>query len=135
MVASESEASAGSRAEDGFGLVEALVAVVVFAVGVLSVAAVAAHAAQLSTQGAVATDQTLAASQVFSSLRQEDFDAVTGGEETVQVGEHSYTVERDVTTLSSDTKQVVAVVSGVATFPADTFETVLHRSTGYPSAP
>lgn len=129
------EASAGSNTEAGFGLVEALVAVVVFAVGVLAVAAVAAHAAQLSTRSAVATDQTFAANQVFASLRQEDFDAVTSGEETVPVGDHTYEVERDVTTLSGDTKQVVAVVSGVATFPPDTFETVLHRSTGYPSAP
>lgn len=133
MVASR--ASAGSRTQDGFGLVEALVAVVVFAVGVLSVAAVAVHAAQLSTRSAVATDQTLVASQVFASLRLEDFDAVTSGEETVQAGDHTYTVDREVTQLSTDTKQVVAVVSGVATFPADTFETVLHRSTGYPSAP
>jgi Tfp pilus assembly protein PilV len=133
MVTSETPAAPGTEA--GFGLVEALVAVVVFAIGVLSVAAVAVHAAQLSTKSAVATDQTLAASQVFALLRQQDFDAVTSGEETVQVGDHSYTVERDVVPLSSDTKQVVAVVSGVVTFPADTFETVLHRSTGYPSAP
>lgn len=129
------KASAGSRTEDGFGLVEALLAVVVFAVGVLSVAAVAAHAAQLSTRSAVTTDQTLAANQVFALLRQDDFDAVTSGEETVSVGKHTYTVDREVTQLSTDTKQVVAVVSGVASFPADTFETVLHRSTGYPSTP
>lgn len=133
MVASE--VFAGSRTEDGFGLVEAMVAVVVFAVGVLSVAAVAAHAAQLSTRSAVTTDQTLAASQVFALLRQEEFDAVTSGEETVPVGDHTYTVDREVTQLSTDTKRVVAVVSGVATFPADTFETVLHRSGGYPSSP
>lgn len=124
-----------ANSQRGFGLVEALVAVVVFAIGVLSAAAVGAHAAQLSTQSAVATDQTFAAEQVFALLRQEDFGAVTSGEGTVQVGGHTYTVERNVTQLSSDTKQVVAVVSGVAPFPADTFETVLHRSAGYPSSP
>lgn len=132
----DTEADEGRTGDQrGFSLVEGLVAVVVFAIGVLAVATVAAHAGQLSTKSAVATDQTLAAEQVFALLRQEDFDAVSSGEETVQVGDHTYTVERDVTQLSSDTKRVVAVVSGVASFPADTFETVLHRPTGYPSSP
>lgn len=135
FVSEEHVPGAARAGERGFGLVEALVALVVFAIGALAVAAVALHVSQLTTRSAVATDQTFAVEQVFSILREEDFDAVSSGEETVQVGDHSYTVERDVTQLTTDTKEVVATVSGVTPFPPDTFRTVLHRPTGYPTSP
>ncbi|MFW6198589.1 MAG: type IV pilus modification PilV family protein [Acidobacteriota bacterium] len=118
----------------GFGLVEALVAIVVFTVGMLTVAGVALQVGQLTTRSAVGTHQTMAADQHFDLLREEDFDDVTAGTTTLEVGNHSYTVAREVTPLSTDTKEVVAVVSG-GPFAPDTFRTVLHRATGYPSSP
>lgn len=121
--------------ERGLGLLEALIAVVVFGIGALAVAGVALHVGHLTTRSAVATDQTLAAEQVFVSLRQEDFATVGDGTRSVQIGGQTYTVDVNVTSLTADTKRVVAAVSGVATFPPDTFRTVVHRPTGYPSSP
>lgn len=127
--------TAPDRGRGGFGLVEALVAIVVFGIGALTVAGLSLRVGQLHAQSALQTDQTFAADQVFGTLREADFDAVSSETRTVEVGGHSYTVELDVGSLSSDTKQVTAVVSGAATFPADTFRTVLHRAGTYPSGP
>lgn len=121
--------------EAGFGLVEALVAVVVFAVGMLAVAGVALQVGQLATLTTVASDQTMAAEQTFDALREGDFDVMGSGTGALQVGNQTYSIERDVTQLSSDTKEVVAVVSGVDPIRPDTFRTVLHRPTGYPAGP
>lgn len=126
---------AGLTGEAGFGLVEALVAVVVFSIGMLAVAGIALHVGQLTTLTAVASDQMMAAERTFDALREEDFDVVGSGTGTLQVGDHTYTIERDVTQLSGDTKEVVAVVSGVGPIRPDTFRTVLHRPTGYPTSP
>lgn len=132
---SEQGKDARLTGEAGFGLVEALVAVVVFAIGMLAVAGIALHVGQLATLTAVASDQTMAAEQTFDVLREEDFDVVGSGTGTLQVGSHAYSIERSVTQLSSDTKEVVAVVSGVGPIRPDTFRTVLHRATGYPTSP
>lgn len=119
----------------GFGLVEALVAILVFFVGMLAVSGLSLSVGQLTARSAFRTDQVLAADQVFSSLAEQDFGAVTGGTRTVPVGGHSYTVDVAVTTLSADVKLAEVAVSGVATVPPDTFRTALHRSDAYPTSP
>lgn len=119
----------------GFGLIEAMVALVVFGIGALAVAGISLRVGQLHAQSAVSTDQTFAADQVFGTLREADFDAVTSDARTVSIDDHAYSVELDVSTLSSDTKQVVATVTSATTFAADTFRTVLHRPGAYPTSP
>lgn len=121
--------------EGGFGLVEAIVAIVVFGIGTVAVAGLTLTAGTYASRAAVETDQTMASSQLFSELRQEPFTAVASGTRTLVVGNHDYSVEVDVSQPSADVKAVVAVVSGVGPIPPDTFRTRLHRSGGYPTGP
>lgn len=122
------------RGQRGFGLVEAIVAIMVFSIGMLAVAGLALSAGQLTAQSSFRTDQTFAADQVFGALRQADFSTVTDGTRTVQVGAHGYSVDISVTTISADVKNVQAVVSGAPVTP-DTFRTTLYRPDSYPTSP
>lgn len=121
--------------EGGFGLVEAIVAIVVFGIGTVAVAGLTLTAGTYANRAAVETDQTMVSNQLFSELRQEDFSAVASGTRTLTTGEHGYDVEVTVSQPSADVKTVLAVVSGVGPFPPDTFRTRIHRSGGYPSGP
>ena len=123
------------RGQRGFGLVEAIVAIMVFAVGMLAVAGLALSAGQLTAQSSFRTDQTFAADQVFGALRQADFSTVTDGTRTIQVGAHAYTVDVSVTTVSTDLKDVEAVVAGAGNVGPDTFRTTLYRPDSYPTSP
>lgn len=120
--------------EAGFTLVEAIVAIVVFALGAVVVAGLTMTAGQFATKASIETDQTLASNQVFYEIR-EDFDAATSGTRSVVVGGHTYSVEVDVAQPSADVKVVQAVVSGVGSLAPDTFRTRLHRSDAYPTSP
>jgi type II secretory pathway pseudopilin PulG len=121
--------------EGGFGLVEAIVAIVVFGIGTVAVAGLTLTAGAYANRAAVETDQTMVSNQLFSELRQEDFSSVASGTRTFTTGEHSYDVEVTVAQPSADVKTVVAVVSGVGPFSPDTFHTRIHRSGGYPTGP
>lgn len=121
--------------EAGFGLVEAIVAIVVFGIGTVAVAGLTLTAGTYANRAAVETDQTMVSNQLFSELRQEDFSTVASGTRTLTTGEHSYDVEVTVTQPSADVKTVVAVVAGVGAIPPDTFRTRIHRSGSYPTSP
>lgn len=125
----------GLPGEGGFGLVEAIVAIVVFGIGTVAVAGLTLTAGTYANRAAIGTDQTMVSNQLFSELRQEPFSAVASGTRTLTTGEHSYGVEVTVSQPSADVKTVVAVVSGVGPFPPDTFHTRIHRSGGYPTGP
>lgn len=62
---------AGDRARTGFGLLEAIVAVTVFGVGVLGVAAVVGAARNLAHIAAVRSAQTVAAGSVLENVPME----------------------------------------------------------------
>lgn len=123
------------QAQAGFGLIEALVAIVIFALGTLVVAGLALAAGHYATKASIDTDQSLVASQLFAELRQEDFGVVASGTQSLSVGDHVYSVDVVVAQPSADVKSVEAVVAGVGPFSPDTFRTRLHRSGGYPSSP
>lgn len=119
----------------GFGLIEAIVAIVLFGIGTVAVAGLTLTAGTYANRAAVETDQTMISNQLFSELRQEPFSAVASGTRTLTTGEHSYDVEVTVSQPSADVKTVLAVVSGVGATPPDTFHARIHRSGSYPTSP
>lgn len=121
--------------EAGFGLVEAIVAIVLFGIGTVAVAGLTLTAGTYANRAAVETDQTMISNQLFSELRQEPFSSVASGTRTLTTGEHSYDVEVTVSQPSADVKSVIAVVAGVGAIPPDTFHTRIHRSGSYPTSP
>lgn len=121
--------------ERGFGLVEALVAVVLFGIGTVAVAGLTLATGTYASRAAVQTDHVMAAGQLFTELRQEDFTAVTSGTRTLVVGDRSYAIDVTVSQPSTDVKSILAVVPGNSRFSPDTFRTRIHRSGGYPTGP
>lgn len=119
--------------QDGFGLVEVLVAVVILAFGMLAVAGVSMMVAGQTRGAAFDTDQSMAAQQIMDAMAQ-DFDAVATGtsDTTVTVAGRSYTVGRTVTQPSGHLKTVQLVVSGVDRVRPDTFITRLHKPRSLP---
>jgi type IV pilus modification protein PilV len=117
------------RTEEGFGLVEVLIAVVILAFGLLAIAGMSISTAGQTRGAAYDTDQAMVAQQIMDVMAQ-DFDNVaTGTSDTVvSVAGRSYTVSRTVSRSSVHLKDVTLVVSGLDRVPPDTFVTRLHKS-------
>lgn len=117
------------RGEGGFGLVEALVAAVVLAVGLLAVGGIALSVAAQTRRAAIRTDQTLAGQQILEATVNQSFDQIGSGSQdtTLTVGGRDYTVSRYVTAAGFRTKQVEIVVSGAGDVGEDTLRTTVRR--------
>jgi Tfp pilus assembly protein PilV len=119
----------------GFGLVEALVAIVVLSIGLLGIASIAVAVAGQTHSAVVRSDQSIAAQEVMERARTGDFDALATGTEAVSIRGVTYTVERNVTVEGTDVKLLEVVVPGNGKVPPDTFWTRVDRPGSYPSAP
>jgi len=117
----------------GFGLVEALVALTIAAVGITAVAGLHVAVIQQGRLAAWRTGQTLAAQQVFEEMQRVGFGA-SSRSDTVSIGGVRYTV---TTTVSSTSRvsQVVSEVAGVGTIGPQTFTTRVYRPRTFPVAP
>lgn len=127
----------GLDGDVGFGLVEALIAFVILAVGLLAVAGIALSVAA-QTQGAASTTaQSLAGQQVLEVTATSDFSAVAVGSKdtTVSMGDRTFTVTRTVDQPNSRTKKITVLVPGSGDQADETMITYIHQSLGTPSAP
>lgn len=111
---------------EGFGLVEALVAAIILSFGLLAVAGLSASTAGQERLARWQTDQAMAAQLALSEAYQADFDSVASGSSDVHVGEHTYRVKLTVTDVSSRVKQVDAAIAGVGPLDSRTFSTRLY---------
>ena len=119
--------------EAGFGLVEALLAAIILAFGLLAVAGLSMTTAGHERLARWQTDQAMAAQLVLAQAYQQDFDSVSSGSADIAVGEHTYRVILTVTDISSRVKQVDAAVSGVGPLEGKTFSTRLYARRQLPS--
>jgi prepilin-type N-terminal cleavage/methylation domain-containing protein len=97
---------------DGFGLLETLVAITVLTIGLLAASGLSSSATRLVTSASVLADQTAAAEAVFERIRQAGYAAALSGADTVVVGSARYGVEITVTNWSPTAKEIVLTVAG-----------------------
>jgi type IV pilus modification protein PilV len=122
------------RTEEGFGLVEVLIAVVILAFGLLAIAGMSMSTAGQTRGAAYDTDRAMAAQQIMDAMAQDYDVAVVGtSDTTVTVAGRSYTVARTVTQTSSKLKSVQLVVTSSFTAVPDTFLTRVHKPSALPS--
>ncbi|MDT8436580.1 MAG: prepilin-type N-terminal cleavage/methylation domain-containing protein [Gemmatimonadota bacterium] len=120
------------RSEEGFGLVEALIAVTILVIGLLAVSGLTLASASQARIADWRSDQTAAGLMAVEQVRAAGFAAAASGTLTIDVEGRSVPVTITVTDLSPRLKQVEVVVSGVGTFPARTYRTQLYRPRSLP---
>lgn len=94
------------RAPTGFGLVEVLMAVVVFSIGVIGVAGATSGIAAQEDLGLWSTDQGLLAHHARADLARSGFAALSSGRFAIALGHRSYDVTRTVTPAAPGLKEV-----------------------------
>ncbi len=120
--------------EEGFGLVEVLIAVVILAFGLLALAGVSLSTAHQTRGAAYDTDQAMAAQQIMDAMAQNYAGVAVGSSDTtVTVAGRSYTVSRTVTQAATKLKSVQLVVTGATGVTPDTFVTRLHAPVTLPT--
>lgn len=126
-----------SAGEAGLGLVEVLIALTIFAVGMLAVAGISLSVGAQTNWAVWQTDQSLAAQQVLERVQRAGYAAATSGTETVTVGNRTYSVTRTVTQVSSRVKEVSVTVATTRAWdkgvPPRTFVTRLNEPRPLPS--
>ncbi|MFO7588622.1 MAG: hypothetical protein R6X22_11160 [Gemmatimonadota bacterium] len=113
--------------EEGFGLVETLIALTILVIGLLAVTGLTMAAA---TQARIAdwrSDMTAAGLLALEEVRLQDFASVTSGADTFDVGGREYPVSITVTDVSSRVKEIRVIVEGAGTLGEDTFTTRVQR--------
>lgn len=131
MVSDRGSARSGTRlGDDGFGLVEAMIAVVLLAFGLLAVASITMGVAGQTRRAAVDTDQAFVAQQVLERAAQQGYAALTVGTRntTVTASGHEYDVTVEVTQPDPDVREIQVVVGGLGdVVPPDTFRSRIHE--------
>lgn len=121
----------------GLGLIEVLIALTIFAVGMLAVAGIGLSVGAQTNWAVWQTDQSLAAQQVLERVQREGYDAASSGTETVTVGNRTYTASRTVTQVDTRVKEVSVTVSTTREWdrgvPPRTFVTRLYEPRPLPS--
>ncbi|MCL7965325.1 MAG: prepilin-type N-terminal cleavage/methylation domain-containing protein [marine benthic group bacterium] len=122
-----------ARCEDGFGLVETLIAFTILVIGLLAVSGLTLASA---TQARIAdrwSDIATAGQMVIETVQLRGYDSAVNRTDTVSVGGKDYPVTLTVTTVSSRVREVQAVVDGSGPTSTRTFTARVYRPRGLPS--
>lgn len=123
------------RAPDaGFGLVEALVAILVFAVGLLAVAGMTLSVAGQSRASTYRTDQTITAQEILEHELDRGYAGLTVGtnDTTVAIDARSYDVRIVVTDQGPRARRVELTVSGHENTAPTTLSGLVHKPRDVP---
>jgi len=126
------QARANLRREDGFGIVETLIAFTILVIGLLAVSGLTLAS---STQARIAdrwSDMATAGQLTIETVQFRGYDSATSGTDTVSVGGRDYPVTLTVTKVSSRVREVVAVVDGVGPASVRTFTARVYRPRSLP---
>ncbi len=124
-----------ATSEDGFGLVEALIAVTILVIGLLAVSGLSLAAAAQARVSDWQADQATAGQMAMEALQMGGFAAATSRTDTVTIDGNAYVVGITVTEVNSRIKQVQAQVPAVGSLPARTFTTRLYLPRALPAPP
>lgn len=120
--------------EKGFGLVEALIALIILSVGLLAIAGIALSVSAQTRAGVDTTAQVMAGQQVLEAMVQQGYGNVSTGDTTVRVGNRAFTVGRSVTASGVRWQEVEARVEATGDRPARTLTTRLHARRAPPTS-
>jgi prepilin-type N-terminal cleavage/methylation domain-containing protein len=122
--------------ENGFGLVETMIAITILVIGLLAVSGLSLATAAQARISDLRSDQMVAGQATIEAVRRTDFGSVASGVDTVASGGRTLIVSTTVVKLGQRAKQVtvdVTPVSGPIT--SRSFSTVLHNPRSLPAAP
>lgn len=127
------------RLEEGFGLVEVMIALTILAFGLMAVAGISLSVGAQTNWSMWQTDQSMAAQEVLESIQLSGYDAVSNGTDTVSVGNRIYLATRLVTSINSRVKEVAVTITPTRGdyrgSPARTYVTRLYKTRPLPVAP
>lgn len=121
--------------ESGFGLVEAMVAIIILAVGLVSVAGMSFGTMSLIRDSSALTDQTMAGHLALENVQRAGFAAAVTGVDTITINYQDHIVALTVTTVTATMKEVTAVVPGSGSASLRTFVTRIGDARPTPDEP
>jgi Tfp pilus assembly protein PilV len=121
------------KTDDGFGIVEALIAITILVIGVLAVSGLTLASAAQARIADWQADQATAGQLALEEVQRQGFAAAASGADTVTISGHDFVVTLTVTSLTPRVKQVQAQVAGVGDLSAQTFTTRLYRVRSLPA--
>jgi Tfp pilus assembly protein PilV len=118
------------------GLLEVLVAMTLMGVGMLAVAGISMQVATQNRWSNWQTDQSLAAQEVLERVQRAGYEAAASGTDTVTVGNRTYNVQRNVTTIGNRVKEVtVTVIAPKGNVRSRDFTTRVYQARQLPTPP
>ena len=126
------QARANLRSEDGFGIVETLIAFTILIVGLLAVSGLTLAS---STQARIAdrwSDMATAGQLTIETVQFRGYDSAINRTDTVSVGGQDYPVTLTVTRISGRVREVQAVVDGTGPAAVRTFTARVYRPRSLP---
>lgn len=119
----------------GFGLVEVLVAVMVFSIGLLALAGMALGIAQQSRSSTYWAEQSLVGQEVMSAMIDAGYSKLSTGtkDTTIQMGPRTYTVTRTVENKGPRARSVELVVERREEADPAVLQTVVHLERTQPT--
>ncbi len=126
------QARANLRSEDGFGLVETLIAFTILVIGLLAVTGLTMASASQARVADRWSDIATVGQLTIETVQFRGYDSATSGTDTVSVGGTDYPVTLTVTNVSSRVREVVAVVEGTGPASVRTFTARVYRPRSLP---
>ena len=120
--------------QTGLGLIEVVVAVLVFSIGVLAAAGVSLSIGSQARLARWDTDRAVAARSTLEGLGQAGYASAASGRALLVLGQRAYQVTRTVTLLAPRLKHVRVTVTPPAGRAPAIIETRLARPRPLPSA-
>ena len=121
--------------ESGFGLVEAMVAIIILAVGLVSVAGISFGTMSLMRNSSNMTDQTMAGHLALENVQRAGYTAAATGVDTVTINYKDYITAITVTNVTATMKEVTVVVPGSGSASLRTFVTRIGDERPTPDEP
>ena len=125
----------GKKGDEGFGLVEVMIAMAIGSIGILAVAGLQIAAATQSRVAEWRTTQALAAQQVFEQIHRGGYAAAASGSYMTTVGGDSIAVALTVSNSALRVRQLSVVVPAMGSVNARTFVRRLYQPRPLPASP
>jgi prepilin-type N-terminal cleavage/methylation domain-containing protein len=113
--------------DDGFGLVETLIALTILVIGLVAVSGLSLASAGQARIANWRSQQAAAAQIVLEDVQSEGWGAAASGVDTVNVAGNDYPVKIAVSDFSARVKQVTIVVAGVGDVDTVVYRTRLYK--------
>lgn len=115
------------RSQDGFGLVEALIALTILVIGLVAVSGLSVASADQARIANWRSEQATAGQMALEDVQRAGWAGAASGSDTVTVSGHEYEVTYTVTDVTPRVREVVARVAAVGEVGAREFTTRVYR--------